>query len=64
MAESSGNRTTYLGVAIAFLPLAVALWITMDSWVFALPFAIVSVTFFILGARSAPGSKTDEDDAA
>ena len=53
---------SYLGVGIAFLPLAIALWITLDNWTFALPFVILAMTFFIMSAKSAPAYESGNDD--
>lgn len=52
MSDSRNDRQTYLGVGVAFFALAVAMWVTMDSWAIALPFAAIAVTFVILGTDS------------
>ena len=66
MSSSTEEKRTYLGVAVAFLGLAVALGITMDSWVTAVPFAAIAVTFLALGTErskraGSTGSRSDDD---
>lgn len=58
MSNARNDRQTYLGVGAAFFALAVAMWVTMDNWAIALPFATIAVTFTILGTQSkkSPGS--------
>ncbi|WP_109211802.1 MULTISPECIES: hypothetical protein [Microbacterium] len=62
MSDSSNSRRTYLGVGISFFAVAIAMWLTMDNWAIALPFATLAVTFLILGARQGP-PESDENDA-
>ncbi|MFB2580520.1 hypothetical protein ACEXQD_04655 [Herbiconiux sp. P15] len=51
MSGSKDEDRTYIGVGVAFFALAVAMWITMDSWAVALPFAVLAITFVILGVK-------------
>ena len=66
MSSSTGEKQTYLGVAVAFLGLAVALGITLDNWLTALPFAVIALTFVALGTERSKraggtGSRSDDD---
>jgi len=65
--EKNDFRTTYYGVAVAFLAAAVVFWITMDNKAIALPFGVLGVTFAVLayqrkGGRDAePNGDPDGD---
>ena len=63
MSDSSNSNRAYLAVGISFLAVAAAMWLAMDSWVLALPFAASAITFIILGTRPATPPETDEKDA-
>lgn len=63
MSDSKDTHRTYLGVGVAFLGLAVVMFITMDSWAIALPFAVLASTFLILGSTSAKSAKPKKGDS-
>jgi hypothetical protein len=63
MSDSRSTDNAYIGVGLAFFPIAIALALTMDSWAIALPFAVLAVTFVILGLKPASGAAAAEGDA-
>lgn len=61
MTNVGGNRA-YLGVGIAFIGVAVAMFVTMDNWAVALPFGVLAVVFISMGARSSDGAEPRDED--
>jgi hypothetical protein len=51
MNDAKESNRVYLGVGAAFIALAAALGVAMDNWVFALPFAVLALTFVVLGLK-------------